>query len=87
MKSYSTSDLVRAVGDVTHAAVAEPVVITHHAKPRYVLMSIEEYDRLAKATVDPRQAYRTNETPPELARLLVSAIDEAIEQIDSGDGA
>ena len=48
MKTYSTSDLVRAIGDVTHAAVTEPVVITHHAKPRYVLMSIAAYERLAK---------------------------------------
>ncbi|HEY3889817.1 MAG TPA: type II toxin-antitoxin system prevent-host-death family antitoxin [Caulobacteraceae bacterium] len=87
MKSYSTSDLVRAIGDVTHAAVTEPVVITHHAKPRYVLMSIEEYARLAKAPVDPRRVYRTEETPPELARMLVAAIDEAIAEIDSSDGS
>jgi prevent-host-death family protein len=87
MKTYSTSDLVRAIGDVTHAAVTEPVVITHHAKPRYVLMSIEEYGRLAKMSVDPRQVYRTEETPPELARVLVAAIDEAIAEIDSSDGS
>jgi len=64
MKSYSTSDLVRAVGDVTHAAVTEPVVITHHAKPRYVLMSIAAYERLAQAPADPRRAWRAGEAPP-----------------------
>jgi prevent-host-death family protein len=87
MKTYSTSDLVRTIGDVTHAAVTEPVVITHHAKPRYVLMSIEEYGRLSNTSVDPRRVYRTDETPPEFARVLVAAIDEAIAEIDAGDGA
>jgi prevent-host-death family protein len=86
MRSYSTSDLVRAIGDVTHAAVAEPVIITHHAKPRYVLMSIEEYGRLSKTPIDPRRVYRADETPPDLAGMMVAAIDDAITRIDSSDG-
>jgi prevent-host-death family protein len=86
MKSYSTSDLVRAVGDVTHAAVTEPVVITHHAKPRYVLMSIAAYERLAKTPVDPRRAWRAGEAPPDLADRLLAAVDETIAEIVSDDG-
>lgn len=86
MKTYSTSDLVRAIGDVTHAAVAEPVVITHHAKPRYVLMSIEEYERLAKASPDPRRAYRAGETPRELADALLVEVDRKIAELDAHDG-
>ena len=85
MKSYSTSDLVRAVGDVTHAAVTEPVVITHHAKPRYVLMSIAAYERLAKALGDPRRAWRAGEAPPELADRLLAAVDETMAGLEPDD--
>jgi prevent-host-death family protein len=86
IKHSSTSDLVRAIGDVTHAAVTEPVVITHHAKPRYVLMSIEQYDRLAKRAADPRRAYGAGEAPPELAEALLSAIDQTLDRIGPDDG-
>ena len=87
MKTYSTSDLVRAIGDVTHAAVTEPVVITHHAKPRYVLMSIAAYERLAKTESDPRRAYRAGEAPAELADRLLAAIDGTMAELEPGDGA
>jgi prevent-host-death family protein len=87
MKTYSTSDLVRAIGDVTHAAVTEPVVITHHAKPRYVLMSIAAYERLARNEADPRRAYRAGEAPAELAERLLTAIDRTIAGPEPGDGA
>lgn len=87
MKTYSTSDLVRAIGDVTHAAVTEPVVITHHAKPRYVLMSIAAYERLANNELDPRRAYRVGEAPAELANRLLAAIDETMTGIEPDGGA
>ncbi|MBA3812362.1 MAG: type II toxin-antitoxin system Phd/YefM family antitoxin [Caulobacteraceae bacterium] len=87
MKTYSTSDLVRAIGDVTHAAVTEPVVITHHAKPRYVLMSIAAYERLAKNDPDPRRVYRAGEAPAELADRLLAAIDQTMAGLEPDDGA
>jgi prevent-host-death family protein len=87
MKTYSTSDLVRAIGDVTHAAVAEPVVITHHAKPRYVLMSIAAYERLAKGEPNPRRVYRGGEAPAALTDQLLTAIDATMAELEPGDGA
>ena len=86
MKSYSTSDLVRAIGDVTHAAITEPVVITHHAKPRYVLMSIAAYERLARNEQDPRRAWRAGEPPAELADQLLAAVDETLAHLAPADG-
>jgi prevent-host-death family protein len=44
MKSFSTGDLSRKIGDVTHTARHAPIVITQHNKPRFVLMTIEAYE-------------------------------------------
>ncbi|HUZ14014.1 MAG TPA: type II toxin-antitoxin system prevent-host-death family antitoxin [Caulobacteraceae bacterium] len=86
MKSYSTSELVRSIGEVTHTAATQPVLITHHAKPRYVLMSFERYERMTATPEDPRRVYGAGEAPPELARALLAALDRTIEELASGDG-
>jgi prevent-host-death family protein len=86
MKTYSTSELARAIGDVTHAAGEEPVLITHHAKPRFVLMTVSEYERLAGSREDPRRAYRSGEAPKALAALLLKAVDQEIAELDATDG-
>lgn len=74
MREFSTGDLNKAVGDVTDAARREPVVITRHNKPRYVLMSIEHYERLMR-TSNPREAHRTASMPSEHAELFGEALD------------
>ncbi|MBZ0262890.1 MAG: type II toxin-antitoxin system Phd/YefM family antitoxin [Hyphomicrobiales bacterium] len=70
MKTFSTGDLSRKIGDVTHAASQAPVTITQHNKPRYVMMSVETFQRL-----DPRRAYSTGNTPPEIADWLVPQLE------------
>ena len=71
MRSFSTADLARKVGDVTHAASRAPVAITHHNKPRYVLMSFELFNRL-----NPQRAYLVEETPDDVAEWLLPGLDE-----------
>lgn len=39
MRQFTTGDLNKQVGDVTDAAAREPIVLTKHRKPRFVLMS------------------------------------------------
>ena len=46
MRTFSTVELTQQVGTVTYAASKEPVAITHHRKPRYVLMSMEDFEKL-----------------------------------------
>jgi prevent-host-death family protein len=70
MKSFSTGDLSRKIGDVTHAASQAPVTITQHNKPRYVMMSVEAFRRL-----DPRRAYGVDEVPDEIAEWLVPQLE------------
>jgi prevent-host-death family protein len=70
-RTFSTADLSRKIGDVTHAAGEAPITITHHNKPRYVMMSVEAFERL-----NPQRAYKTEETPDEVADWLIPALEK-----------
>jgi prevent-host-death family protein len=74
MRSFTTNDLNKQVGEVTDAATKAPVMITRHRKPRFVMMSYELYQRI-KETVDPRQVYGAGETPKDVAALFGGELD------------
>ena len=86
MRKFSTVDLLRDLKTVTHAAAREPVAITQHRKARFVLMAVEDFERLKGANPDPRRAYRADETPPELVGLFVAGLDRIIDRTDEADG-
>ena len=86
MRVFTTVELLRDLKTVTHAAAREPVTITQHRKPRFVLMAVEDFERLKDGNPDPRKAYRMEETPPELAGLLADGLDRIIAGDDSDDG-
>jgi prevent-host-death family protein len=46
MRTFRSQDLQRQLASIQDAALREPVIITYHDRPRLVLMSMEEYDRL-----------------------------------------
>lgn len=87
MRVFTTVELLRDLKTVTHAAAREPVAITQHRKPRFVLMAVEDFERLTGGNPDPRKAYRVEETPPELAGLLADGLDRIIAGEDDGDDA
>ena len=62
-----------------------PVAILYDGQPRYVLMTIELYRRIQRN--DPRRVYATSETPPEIAAMIVTAIDEFLGDEVSGEAA
>ena len=74
MRQFTTGDLNKQVGDVTDAAAREPVVLTKHRKPRFVLMSYEHYERL-RTGGDPRRSHHTAGMPDEHAELFGAALD------------
>ncbi len=76
MRTFSTVQLLRDLKSVTHAAAREPVAITQHRKPRFVLMAVEDYQRLASPGADPRRAYRTEDAPSEITGLFEAALTE-----------
>jgi prevent-host-death family protein len=56
----SAADLVRQFSHYSDVALVEPVVVTKNGRPRNVLLSVEEYDRLRKRD---RRAFRAADTP------------------------
>jgi prevent-host-death family protein len=50
--TQSAREFNHDVSAAKRAAVKEPVVITERGRPAYVLMSIEEYQRLTEAQPD-----------------------------------
>ncbi|MBX4870198.1 type II toxin-antitoxin system Phd/YefM family antitoxin [Rhizobium bangladeshense] len=81
MRQFTTGDLNKQVGDVTDVASREPVVLTRHNKPRFVLMSYEHYERM-RTSGDPRRVYHISEMPDEHVALF----DETLDQLARGEG-
>ena len=81
MRQFTTGDLNKQVGDVTDAASREPVVLTKHRKPRFVLMSYEHYERMRTAS-DPRRAHLASEMPEEHREVFAAEID----RLATGEG-
>jgi prevent-host-death family protein len=46
MQTFRAQDMQRQASVLQDAAMVEPVIITYHDRPRLVLMSMQEYDRL-----------------------------------------
>ena len=74
MRTFTTNDLNKQVGEVTDAAAKAPVLITRHRKPRFVMMSYERYQRI-RQMVDPRRAFGAGETPDGVAALFGDELD------------
>lgn len=72
MRSYPSTDLKQNLGDVLDIASREPVTITKHRKPRFVLMSVEAYE--ARFAGDPRRSYAVDEMPDDHLAMLENAL-------------
>lgn len=83
MKEYSTVELLRDFKEVSLAANRRPVAITQHRKPRYVLMSYNDFQRISER--NPRRVYASGETPPELAALILPELDKLIADGNADD--
>jgi prevent-host-death family protein len=59
---YSTSDLSRKSGDIIARALQGPITITQRGKPRLILMSVEEFNRLTKKRGEVRDVGRADES-------------------------
>ena len=84
MKTFSTGDLSRKIGDVTHAASQAPVTITQHNKPRYVMMSVETFESISRIPKNPRRVIRTDDPPDDILEWLLPQL-EGFAENDSYD--
>ncbi len=71
MVTITAAELQRQFGRYRDMALKEPVAVTHHGRESLVILSAEEYRRLA--ALDTRQAFYAWELPDALAK----ALDEA----------
>jgi hypothetical protein len=46
MQVFAAADLQRNSSEIQKAALRQPVFLTYHEKPRYVMLSLEDYVRL-----------------------------------------
>jgi hypothetical protein len=74
MRAYSMVEFMRNVRDVTLAAAQSPITLTQHRKPRYVLMSIGDFERLTADAGGVRKAYRIEDMPPESVAIFRDAL-------------
>ena len=72
MQTFRAQDMQRQAAVMQEAAMVEPVIITYHDRPRLVLMSMREYDRLRG-----RGAAREVELAPQIAQRI-----EALDQVN-----
>jgi prevent-host-death family protein len=80
-KTFTTSDLSRRSGDVIAEAMRAPVTLTQRNKPRLVLMTVEEFDFMRKAS-DHRRAYTLETIPDDLFEEIVKAVEDYANEPD-----
>lgn len=85
MRQFSTVELVQKLGIVTEAAMREPVAITHHRRPKFVLMAMEDYQKMTKPH-DPREAFLAEDMPDDKRQMLIEALERTLSDLESRDG-
>lgn len=78
---FTTSDLSRKSGDIIAEAMRQPVTITQRNKPRFVLLNVEDYERL-REYADHRQVYTIETMPDDLLEEMKKAIDDYANELD-----
>ena len=77
MRNFSATELANKTGDVLAAAAQEPVNIQRHCKARYVLLSVEQFERL-NAKADQRRAVHVEDLAPNEAEELIAQLEHSI---------
>lgn len=78
MRQFSTVELLRDMKTVTMAADRQPIAITQHRKPRYVLMTYEDFQAIKRG--NPQRVFGPGETPADLEALIVPELDKLINE-------
>jgi prevent-host-death family protein len=77
MKQFSSTDLANRTGDVLAAAAEAPVAIARHGKPRFVMLSIERYERLRGR--ETRRGLHVSDLTDAEAEKLISDLQDSID--------
>ena len=76
MQVFNLTDLARNWSTLKHAAAKDPIALAERRKTRFVLMAVEDYEKLSAGAKDPRQVFKLDEAPTDLAALMVEGLAE-----------
>lgn len=77
MKHFSATELGEKTGDVLAAAAQAPITIERHGKPRFVILSHEEYQRRV-VRPEPRRVFDLADLNEAEAAELIEALENSI---------
>lgn len=78
LPEFKAADLTRHTSELFDAAIRSPVAITKHRKPKFVLMSMDQYQQLAKGAT--QQVHMLNEMPDDLRALMIEGLERDMNQ-------
>ncbi len=81
LPEFKAADLTRHTSALFDAAIRSPVAITKHRKPKFVLMSMDHSQQLARGA--PQQAHMIDERPGDLRALMIEGLERGLD----ADGA
>ena len=80
LPEFKAADLTRHTSDLFDAAIRSPVAITKHRKPKFVLMSMDQYQQLARGAT--QRAHMLDEMPVDLKTLMIEGLERDLTQTD-----
>lgn len=73
LPEFKAADLTRHTSELFDAAIRSPIAITKHRKPKFVLMSMDQYQKLAGEAS--QQAHKLDEMPLDLKALMIAGLE------------
>lgn len=80
LPEFKAADLTRHTSDLFDAAIRSPIAITKHRKPKFVLMSMDQYRHLTRGAT--QQAHMVDEMPEDLKALMIEGLERDLTQAD-----
>jgi len=80
LPEFKAADLTRHTSDLFDAAIRSPVAITKHRKPKFVLMSMDQYQQLMRGAT--QQVHMLDEMPDDLKALMIEGLERDLKQDD-----
>ena len=80
LPEFKAADLTRHTSELFDAAIRSPVAITKHRKPKFVLMSMDQYQQLARGAT--QQAHMLDEMPEDLKSLMIEGLERDLTHTD-----
>jgi PHD/YefM family antitoxin component YafN of YafNO toxin-antitoxin module len=85
MTTITAEEMVKRPRDLFDAALQGPVFISHHKRERFVVMSIDHYNRLAQPSPNPQRVVDVTNISSQDAAEFLAAAAPLLTEADRGD--